>query len=213
MANRPYSSVAIVGRHLPEWSETLAAAGMRVAAIDPAMIEEGEPEALADQQELSAALGSFDLVISIGLLDHANDPRLAAAILAGLLGPGGHLVGAIVGGDSLSTLRRALIDADRATGRAAQRFHPMMDGNSLASLLSEVGLSQPVVDVDRVSVSYAEPARLVADLRAMGCSRRLTAAPSPLTRSAWRAATSSLGPDRFEERFDLLHFSARREEG
>jgi NADH dehydrogenase [ubiquinone] 1 alpha subcomplex assembly factor 5 len=213
MTSRRFTKIALVGKALPEWPKAFALDDASVTVFDPAPLESGDPDMLAREAALTDALGSFDLVVSIGLLDHANDPRLAAAIFAGMLVPGGHLIGAVVGGDSLPALRRAMLDADRATGQAAQRFHPLMDGQSLAGLLAEVGLDNPVIDVDRVTVGYRDPSRLVADLRAMGCSRSLALSAPGLSRDRWSRVCTLLGPDRFEERFDLLHFAAWKADG
>jgi hypothetical protein len=76
-----------------------------------------------------------------------------------------------------------------------------------------VGLDNPVIDVDRVTVGYRDPSRLVADLRAMGCSRSLALSAPGLSRDRWSRVCTLLGPDRFEERFDLLHFAAWKADG
>ena len=53
-----------------------------------------------------------------------------------------------------------------------------------AGLLQRAGFALPVADVDRVTVRYAHPLRLLADLRAMGETSVLADRPArPLTRA------------------------------
>jgi hypothetical protein len=126
--------------------------------------------------------------------------------------PDSPFVGALAGGDSLATLRRAMLAADRATGAAAARTHPRIEPSALAGLLGAAGFVMPVVDVDRIALRYASLAALVRDLRAMGASNQLAERAPPRGR-AWAAlaaaAFAGLGVDgRTEERIDLLHFIA-----
>lgn len=155
--------------------------------------------------------GSFDLCLSIGELETSDDLATDAFILSRLLAPGGLLLGAIVGGNSLPRLRSAMLAADRAAGGAAPRIHPTIDGPSLSALLGSVGLVEPVVDVDRLDVSYASLDRLVEDLRAAGCTNILAQrSRRPLTRNDLATARDAFmaGDARAVERFELLHFTA-----
>lgn len=155
--------------------------------------------------------GSFDLLVSIGELETSDDLASTAFVRRHLLAPGGLLLGAIVGGNSLPRLRSALLAADRVSGGAAPRLHPSIDGPSLSALLVSVGLLDPVVDVDRLDVSYPNLDRLVADLRSMGCTNvLLERSRRPFTRQQAAVAKAAFlgGEDRVRERFELLHFAA-----
>lgn len=154
---------------------------------------------------------SADLIVAVGVLDQADDSALAAYILNHALAPGGRLLGAALGGRSLERLRGALLDAERATGRAVQRFHPMLDGPALAGLLTAAGLRDVVLDVDRVAVNYRGIGQLVADLRDMGCTASLAGNLAPLQRNIYAAAARAFlgGLDRVPETFEILHFSSR----
>lgn len=157
------------------------------------------------------APGSIDLCLSIGNLESTNDVQATAFALRNMLRPGGLLLGAIVGGSSLPRLRGAMLASDRIEGGAAPRLHPSIDGPSLAALLGSVGFTEPVIEVDRVAVTYPNLDRLVGDLRAMGCTNILTERSRRLIGrrglSAARAAFLD-GADQAEERFELLHFAA-----
>jgi hypothetical protein len=104
-----------------------------------------------------------------------------------------------------------MLAADRASGGAAARLHPRIDGPSLAALLNSVGLARTVIDVDRVDVSYPSFDRLVEDLRTMGCTNVLVdRSLRPLTRRQLAVARRAFLDDEQQavERFELLHFAA-----
>ncbi|HEX6742127.1 MAG TPA: SAM-dependent methyltransferase, partial [Sphingomicrobium sp.] len=87
------------------------------------------------------------------------------------------------------------------------------EASVLAALLGAAVFVNPVVDVDRVQVSYEGFSRLVGDLRAMGATNILAQrSRSPLSRSARQAAAdafASVGRDgRTVETFEILHFAA-----
>lgn len=153
---------------------------------------------------------SADLIVAVGLLDHVDDPALAAFILHQALRPGGILVGAALGVRSLERLRAALMDAERASGRVAQRVGPMLDAPALAALLTGAGLRDVVIAVDRVQAAYRGLDRLVGDLRDMGCAGG-PPGPAPfLSRSIVDSARKHFlaGQARAEETFEILNFSA-----
>ncbi|HET9356185.1 MAG TPA: hypothetical protein VFO42_08485 [Sphingomicrobium sp.] len=151
-----------------------------------------------------------DVLIAVGVLDQVDDPALAAFILTKALKPGGRLFGAALGGRSLAHLRGALLNAERARGRAVQRVHPMLDPPSLAGLLGSVGLRDVVLDIDRVEVGYRRLDQLVADLRDMGCTSSLAGPVPPLSRGIFEQARRNFsdGREQVRETFEILHFSA-----
>jgi hypothetical protein len=83
----------------------------------------------------------------------------------------------------------------------------------LASLLSAAGFTNPVVDVDRIPVSYEDLARLVHDLRNMGATNILKQRSSrPMSRAARQAAFDAFAAagqaGRTAETFEILNFAA-----
>jgi hypothetical protein len=62
-------------------------------------------------------------------------------------------------------------------GGYGPRIAPFAESPDLIDLLKRTGFSMPVVDSDRVTVSYEHPLRLMADLRAMGESNILLQRP------------------------------------
>jgi hypothetical protein len=103
--------------------------------------------------------------------------------------------------------------ADEAMGAATPHVHPRLEPTGLSSLLTGAGFAMPVVDVDRVQVTYASFRDLVRDLRAMGATNILSSrSRRPLSRDAVAAAErhfkSVAREGRSAERFELLHFAA-----
>ena len=167
----------------------------------------GQP---ADLESLPFEPGSFDLCLTVGLLDTANNLPLAAAALNLVLRPGGLLLGAIAGGHSLPRLRKTMLAADGATGQASPHVHPRVEAASLTHLLTSAGFDMPVVDVDRVELAYGSLDGLVRDLRAMGATNVLTSrSRRPFGRAALEAARTAFleGGDRAIEQIEILHFA------
>jgi SAM-dependent methyltransferase len=206
-----FAQVLLAGCPNPEW-RTRFGPTSAVAVVDPGAIMADRADGQrADLESLPFAGESFDLIVTVGLLETANDLPLAAAALNLVLKPGGLLLGAVGGGESLPRLRSAMLAADAVAGRASPRIHPRIEASSLAQLLTAAGFHQPVVDVDRVSVAYPSLDRLVFDLRAMGMTNILTArSRQPLSRRALEAARAAFidGEERTVERIEILHFAA-----
>jgi hypothetical protein len=121
-------------------------------------------------------------------------------------------IGAFSGGETLPQLRAAMRAADAASGGAAPHVHPRIEASALAPLLVQAGFVNPVVDVDRVNVSYRSLDRLVSDLRAMAATNVLTVRPRFVSRTAREAATRNFSEsgdgERTVETFEILHFAA-----
>jgi hypothetical protein len=118
------------------------------------------------------------------------------------LKPDGLFIGAFLGGATLTELRQALTAAEQEIlGGAGSRVSPFADSRDATGLLQRAGFALPVGDVDRVSVSYAHPLKLMADLRQMGETNVLAERhPRALTRTLLARAAEiyveqSAGPD------------------
>ena len=156
---------------------------------------------------------AYDLILSIGTLDTVNDLPLALRILRSSLAKDSLLIGAMAGGDNLPQLRLAMHVADRAAGGSSPHVHPRIEAASLSPLLSACGFVMPVVDVDRIQVSYETLGSLVTDLRRMGSTNILKKrSRRPLLREARAAADAAFrsagNGSRTAETFEILHFAA-----
>ena len=139
----------------------------------------------ADEERLPFAPASLDLVVSSLSLHWANDVIGALVQARLVLKPDGLFIGALFGGATLTELRQALTAAElELTGGAGPRVSPFADPSDAAGLLQRAGFALPVADVDRVTVRYDHPLRLMADLRRMGETSVLAERhPRPLTRA------------------------------
>jgi SAM-dependent methyltransferase len=122
-----------------------------------------------DAERLPFADQSFDLVVSPLLLHWANDLPGVLIQLRRVLKADGLLLASLFGGETLKELRLSLLAAEsELTGGAGSRVAPFADLQDVARLLQRGGFALPAADRDIVTVRYAEPMRLLADLRAMG---------------------------------------------
>lgn len=203
-----FPKVLLAGCPNPDWAQKLKARQVQVIDPGPLMASRAGGQR-ADLEGLPFEAASFDLCLSVGLLDTANNLPLAAAALHFVLKPGGLLLGAIPGGHSLPRLRHAMLAADRSAGMASPHVHPRIEAASLARLLTEAGFQMPVIDIDRVEVSYTSLKDLVADLRAMGATNILSArSRRPIARKDYAAAQQAFEENaRAVEQVEILHFA------
>lgn len=124
---------------------------------------------VADEERLPFAPGSLDLIVSTLGLHWTNDV-VGALIQARLaLKPDGLFIAAFLGGVTLTELRQSLVAAEsEILGGAGSRISPFADLQDAAGLLSRAGFVQTVSDVDKVTVTYEHPLKLLYDLRQMG---------------------------------------------
>ena len=141
--------------------------------------------AVADEEALPFATGCFDLVVSAMSLHWVNDLPGALVQLRRILRPDGLLLAALLGGETLKELRRALADAEIAReGGLSPRVSPFADVRDIGNLLQRAGFALPVVDSDTLTVSYGDPLALLADLRGMGESNAVWQRRKTATRRA-----------------------------
>ena len=122
----------------------------------------------ADGEFLPFASGSFDLVLSCLDLHWVNDlPGLLLQARAALK-PDGLFLAAMLGGETLGELHRALLEADlETTGGGSPRISPFADLRDAAGLLQRAGFALPVADSDTITVTYPDAFALMRDLRGM----------------------------------------------
>ena len=145
----------------------------------------GGLRAVLDEERLPFSEASLDLVVSTLGLHWTNDVVGALIQIRRALKPDGLFLGAFLGGSTLTELRQSLMAAeDEMLGGAGSRVSPFADMADAAALLQRAGFALPVADVDRVSVSYEHPLKLVTDLRRMGETNALAERhPRGLTRA------------------------------
>ena len=119
----------------------------------------------ADLVRLPLAGESVGMVWSNLALAWAADPIAALAEIWRALEPRGLLMFSTYGPDTLKELRGAFAVVD---GYA--HVHRFLDMHDLGDMLVGAGFADPVMDMDVVTLSYADVAALVRDLRLSGQS-------------------------------------------
>lgn len=154
----------------------------------------------ADAHALPFADAGFDLVWSNLALHWFADPLRAIGEWRRVLRPQGLLMFSCLGVDSLAGLR--------ALGVPTMRFHDMHD---LGDALIHAGFAEPVMDMEKLVLTWASPERLLQDLHLLGGDAR-TGRPEHLASRAARsralAALESLRPapgQPLELELELVH--------
>ncbi|TVV73291.1 methyltransferase domain-containing protein [Sphingomonas solaris] len=215
MVTREFTDALDLGCADGSLTRALRARGMTVTPADAGRrFADAAGGVQCDEDRLPFASGSFDLVVSAGVLDQVNDLPGALALARRVLRPDGLFLAGFVGGGSLPRLRAALIAADMAAGGAvAGRIHPQVDLRGAADLLTRAGFALPVADGEPLAVRYADPLRLMADLRGMAATSLMPGrGAAPLTRTRLAAAiahfTGAAAADgRVTERFEIVYLT------
>ncbi len=127
------------------------------------------PDMVCSFEALPLGAENFDLVLAPWCLHWVNDLPGCLLQLRQALRPDGLLLANLPGLGTLAELRDALIAAEAAaTGRVAPRISPFVELRDGAGLLQRAGFALPVADAERLTLSYAEPMRLLAELRQAG---------------------------------------------
>jgi NADH dehydrogenase [ubiquinone] 1 alpha subcomplex assembly factor 5 len=208
---RPFETAMLLGCPSPKWADRLRQLVDKVDVFDPGELFAADAGGHAIQEDRhDFGEDCYDLCVAVGTLDTVNELPLALQLIRRSLRPDSPLIGAIAGGNSLPTLRASLIESGRGEGRVVGRTHPRIEGASLAGLLTAAGYSMPVVDIDRVQLTYPSLKDLIQDLRAMGVTSVLAERPVKLSKReflAFERAFHMLGTDgRTEETVEILHF-------
>jgi malonyl-CoA O-methyltransferase len=172
-----------------------------VVACDasPEMLERcvaGRFQKLAgDAEQLPFPDRSVDLLFANLVLPWTRPDALFAEARR-VLKQAGLLVFSTFGPDTLRELRRAWARADDAV-----HVHAFFDGQILGDLILGAGLEEPVLDVDRLQVSYSELSAVIRDLRACGGTNAAGGRrPGLMGRGRWQRFVEALWRDQGEGR-------------
>lgn len=129
----------------------------------------------ADAARLPLPDACVDLIFSNLLLPWSPVDRTFAEFRR-VLAPRGFLTFTTLGPDTLRELRGAWQRVD-----PRPRVHAFTDMHDLGDALVRAGFAEPVLDVERYTLEYADISRLAADLKALGEVNALAARPRGLT--------------------------------
>ena len=174
-----------------------AGATLRLAPI-PEPAEPGWIRAVADPEVLPLGARSIDLAVSLLALQGVNDLPGTLIQLRRALRPDGLFLGCLLGGATLTELRQSFGQAEsEIEGGVSPRVAPFAAVRELGGLMQRAGFALPVVDAESVTVRYADPFRLMRDLRAMGLTNPL----SERRRTPLRRETLMRAAGIYQERF------------
>lgn len=146
---------------------------------DPAFI-------CADANALPLARGSVSLAWSNLMLQWLHDPLPALKEIHRVLEVGGMLMFSTFGPDTLKELRSAF------AASPAEHVHRFIDMHDLGDALVGAGFSDPVMDMEMLTVTYTRLDDLFHDLRASGSANAALGRPRGLTGKArWAALRSA----------------------
>lgn len=132
---------------------------------------------------------SVDVIFANMLLPWVDNPAPVFSEIARVLRRGGVFAFASLGPDSLQEISRAWRRVD--TSAHVNRF---LDMHNLGDGLVSAGLSDPVLDVDRLTVTYKSANKLFADLTAAGGRNALLHRTRSLTgKGPFAAMVAELG--------------------
>lgn len=156
---------------------------------------------LVDPEDLYLPRTRYDLIVSLLDLQVVNDvPGFIARARAHLRADGLFLA-ATLGGDTLTELRQAFLEADATVlGGAAARVAPFVPPSEAGGLIQRAGLALPVADVETHIVRYASPLALMREVKSLGASNPLADRPERMATKMLIAAASSAYERLFADR-------------
>jgi malonyl-CoA O-methyltransferase len=140
----------------------------------------------ADAESLPLASQSTQLVFSNLALQWC-DPAAVFAEVSRVLEPGGLFLFSTFGPDTLRELRAAFAEAD-----GAPHVNAFVDMHDLGDALVGAGLSDPVMDMEVVTMEYGSVEAVARDLKAIGAVNSLAARSRGLPgRARWERMTTA----------------------
>ena len=173
----------------------------------------------ADMDRLPLAPNSMNLVWSSLALQWAHDLEATLKGFHQVLAPGGLLMFATFGPDTLKELRAAFMSIDDAPH--VNRF---IDLHDIGDMLIHAGFASPVMEMEMLTLTYADLKTLMRDLKGIGAHNAATTRRRGLLgKSAWARLEQAYESQRLEGRlpatFEVIYGHAwagdktRREDG
>jgi malonyl-CoA O-methyltransferase len=124
---------------------------------------EHAPRVCGDMESLPFADAVFDMVWSNCALQWVGPPQRAFAEMYRVLRPGGVCLFSTLGPDTLKELRAAYAQADDDV-----HVHRMIDLHDYGDMLVQARFADPVMDMEYLTLTYADVASLLRELRSAG---------------------------------------------
>ena len=130
----------------------------------------------ADAHALPLRNQSFDLVLSNLLIEWCHDPDTVFAEAARVLRPKGLFTFTTLGPDTLKEVRDLWRGVDPFT-----HVHRFIDMHDFGDALLRAGFAEPVMDTERLTVTYSGLTALLAEIRGSGARNLAQGRPRGLT--------------------------------
>jgi len=185
----------------PGWAQRALS---RLTPFIPA--QRGHPSPLthrvcADMERLPLAANSINLVWSNLALQWAHDLDATLKGLHRVLAPGGLLMFATFGPDTLKELRAAFASIDDAPH--VNRF---IDLHDIGDMLVNAGFTGPVMEMEMLTLTYADLKTLMTDLKGIGAHNAATARKRGLLgKSAWSRLEQAYETQRVDGRLPATY--------
>jgi malonyl-CoA O-methyltransferase len=128
-----------------------------------------------DIDQLPLAPACAGMIWSNLALQWSNEPQKAFAEMSRVLAPGGLLLFSTFGPDTLKELRAAFRSVDQHT-----HVHRFVDLHDVGDMLVACGFADPVMDMEIVTLTYADVRELMRDLKAIGAHNMTRGRPATL---------------------------------
>lgn len=135
----------------PRWRALFEWRGPRLAAV------------CGDIEQLPLSSACAEMIWSNLAIQWSNEPTRAFAEMHRVLAPGGLLMFSTFGPDTLRELRVAFRSVDAHT-----HVHRFTDMHDVGDMLVACGFADPVMDMEIVTLTYADVRELMRDLKAIG---------------------------------------------
>lgn len=119
----------------------------------------------ADSHRLPLADASVDMVFSNMMLPGCADPEQVFSEARRVLRAPGVFLFSTLGPDTMKELRRAWAQVDKYA-----HVHVFIDMHNVGDALVQAGFREPVMDVEMLTVTYADITALVSDLRGIAAT-------------------------------------------
>ena len=128
-----------------------------------------------DIEQLPLSSACAGMIWSNLAIQWSNDPPRAFAEMHRVLAPGGLLMFSTFGPDTLKELRAAFRSVDAHT-----HVHRFTDMHDVGDRLVACGFADPVMDMEIVTLTYADVRELMRDLKAIGAHNMTRGRPATL---------------------------------
>jgi malonyl-CoA O-methyltransferase len=154
-----------------------------------------------DVRRLPFADASVDIAVSNLMLQWCDDLDTAFAEIRRVLKPGGLFAFTTFGPDTLKELRSAWMAVDDYS-----HVNTFIDMHDIGDALVRAGLTEPVLDVERMTLTYRDVLALMRDLKVIGAHNVTAGRPRGLTgRNALRGVEAAYEPARRDGRIPATY--------